>query len=58
VFTAGSAPIKVDPNGDFEVEQVYVQRVSPATRVLMMDTNSDQIAQMIQEWMADRGLMK
>ena len=25
VFTAGSAPIKVDPNGDFEVEQMYVQ---------------------------------
>src|SRR5215471_6011942 len=24
VFTAGSAPIKVDPNGDFEVEQMYV----------------------------------
>jgi len=27
VFTAGSAPIKVDPNGDFEVEQMYVQYV-------------------------------
>jgi pimeloyl-ACP methyl ester carboxylesterase len=26
--------------------------------MLMMDTNSDQIAQMIQKWMADRGLMK
>jgi pimeloyl-ACP methyl ester carboxylesterase len=24
VFTAGSAPVKVDPNGDFEVEQMYV----------------------------------
>ncbi len=27
VFTAGSAPIKVDPNGDFEAEQMYVQYV-------------------------------
>ena len=26
--------------------------------VLMMDTNSDQVAQMIQKWMAERGLMK
>jgi hypothetical protein len=26
--------------------------------MLMMDKNSDQIAQMIQKWMADRGLMK
>jgi hypothetical protein len=24
----------------------------------LMDTNSDQIAQMIQQWMADKGLMK
>ncbi|HEX2439581.1 MAG TPA: esterase [Methylomirabilota bacterium] len=31
VFTAGSAPIKVDPNGDFEVEQMYVQYVKLAT---------------------------
>jgi len=30
VFTAGSAPIKVDPNGDFEVEQMYVQYVKRA----------------------------
>src|SRR5687767_1073636 len=30
VFTAGSAPIKVDPNGDFEVEQMYVQYVKLA----------------------------
>ena len=27
VFTAGAAPFKVDPNGDFEVEQMYVQYV-------------------------------
>jgi len=26
--------------------------------VLMMDKNSDQIAQMIQKWMADKGLMR
>jgi pimeloyl-ACP methyl ester carboxylesterase len=31
VFTAGSAPIKVDPNGDFEVEQMYVQYVKLAS---------------------------
>ena len=30
MFTAGSAPIKVDPNGDFEVEQMYVQYVKLA----------------------------
>ena len=27
VFTPGSPPFKVDPNGDFEVEQMYVQYV-------------------------------
>ena len=27
VFTAGAPPVKVDPNGDFEVEQMYVQYV-------------------------------
>lgn len=27
VFTQGAAPFKVDPNGDFEVEQMYVQYV-------------------------------
>jgi len=27
VFTAGAPPTKVDPNGDFEVEQMYVQYV-------------------------------
>ena len=27
VFTAGAPPFKVDPNGDFEVEQMYVQYV-------------------------------
>ena len=32
--------------------------VAGNTHMLMMDTNSDQIAQMIQKWMADRGLMK
>ncbi len=31
VFTAGSAPIKVDPNGDFEAEQMYVQYVKLAS---------------------------
>jgi len=31
VFTAGSAPVKVDPNGDFEVEQMYVQYVKLAS---------------------------
>src|SRR5437764_7791831 len=24
-FTAGMAPVKVDPNGQFEIEQMYVQ---------------------------------
>src|SRR6185295_12503182 len=27
VFTAGGPAVKVDPNGDFEVEQMYVQYV-------------------------------
>ncbi len=41
VFTAGSPPFKVDPNGDFETEQMYAQYVklaSPAGRypVLMI----------------------
>ena len=27
VFTAGAAPLKVNPNGDFEAEQMYVQYV-------------------------------
>jgi hypothetical protein len=30
VFTAGAPPIVVDPNGDFEVEQMYVQYVKLA----------------------------
>lgn len=29
VFTAGAAPTKVDPNGDYEVEQMYVQYLIP-----------------------------
>ncbi|MES3000697.1 MAG: alpha/beta fold hydrolase [Pseudomonadota bacterium] len=29
VFTQGAAPSKVDPNGDFEVEQMYVQYMIP-----------------------------
>jgi len=32
VFTAGAAPTKVDPNGDFEVEQMYVQYMIPSDR--------------------------
>jgi len=28
------------------------------THMLMMDLNSDRIAQMIQKWMADKGLMR
>lgn len=35
VFTAGSAPIKVDPNGDFEVEQMYVQYVKLARPIVV-----------------------
>ena len=30
VFTPGSPTLKVDPNGEFEVEQMYVQFVHPA----------------------------
>src|SRR5262245_64701836 len=30
VFSAGAPPIKVDPNGEFEVEQMYVQYVKLA----------------------------
>jgi pimeloyl-ACP methyl ester carboxylesterase len=30
VFTAGAPPLKVDPNGEFEVEQMYVQYVKLA----------------------------
>lgn len=29
VFTAGAKPTRVDPNGDFEVEQMYVQYMIP-----------------------------
>jgi len=32
--------------------------VAANTHILMMDDDSDQIAQMIQQWMAGRGLMK
>ena len=32
VFTAGAAPTRVDPNGDFEVEQMYVQYMIPSDR--------------------------
>jgi pimeloyl-ACP methyl ester carboxylesterase len=32
VFTAGAAPTRVDPNGDFEVEQMYVQYLIPTNR--------------------------
>ena len=70
VFTAGSAPVKVDPNGDFEVEHALRKEggvadwwdlpklgVNGNTHMLMMDTNSDQIARMIQKWMTEKGLM-
>ena len=30
VFSAGAAPLRVDPNGEFEVEQMYVQYVKLA----------------------------
>ncbi|MEO7402979.1 MAG: alpha/beta fold hydrolase [Burkholderiales bacterium] len=30
VFTAGSAPFRVDPNGDFETEQMYAQYIKLA----------------------------
>ena len=30
VFTAGAPPAKVDPNGEFEVEQMYVQYIKLA----------------------------
>src|SRR3954467_2651990 len=30
VFSGGAPPIKVDPNGEFEVEQMYVQFVKQA----------------------------
>ena len=39
MFTAGAPPIKVDPNGDFEVEQMYVQYVKlaqPKARVPLL----------------------
>ena len=29
VFTQGAKPTRVDPNGDFEVEQMYVQYLIP-----------------------------
>jgi hypothetical protein len=32
--------------------------VAGNTHMLMMDTNSDRIAQMLQQWMTARGLMK
>src|SRR4051794_14899056 len=32
VFTAGAAPTRIDPNGDFEVEQMYVQYMIPSDR--------------------------
>ena len=39
VFTPGAPPIKVDPNGEFEVEQMYVQFVKlaqPKAKVPML----------------------
>lgn len=33
VFTKGSPPVKVNPNGDFEVEQMYVQYFIPRKQV-------------------------
>jgi hypothetical protein len=30
VFTQGAAPTRIDPNGDFEVEQMYVQYLIPS----------------------------
>ncbi len=32
VFTKGAAPTRVDPNGDFEVEQMYVQYLIPGNQ--------------------------
>jgi hypothetical protein len=39
VFSAGSPPVRIDPNGDFQVEQMYVQWVrlqSPRARLPLM----------------------
>jgi hypothetical protein len=39
VFSAGSPPVRIDPNGDFQVEQMYVQWMrlqSPRARLPLM----------------------
>jgi hypothetical protein len=35
VFTAGAAPFRSEPNGEFETEQMDVQYVKPAANGLM-----------------------
>jgi hypothetical protein len=44
--------------GKVEWVELPKRGISGNTHMLMMDTNSDQIAQLVQEWMAKNNLMK
>lgn len=44
--------------GKVEWVELPKRGISGNTHMLMMDTNSDQIAQLVQDWMAKNGLMK
>jgi hypothetical protein len=64
-FTAGGVPAKVDPNGTYQVEQMYVQYFLPAnetgagnSHMMMMDKNNAEIAALIQTWLEGKGLTK
>jgi hypothetical protein len=44
--------------GKVEWVELPKRGISGNTHMLMMDTNSDQIAQLVQDWMAQNNLMK
>jgi hypothetical protein len=72
VFSPGGVPARVDPNGTYLMGMIYAQSMVPAnprgqapilwptirsnSDMVMMDRSSDQVAQVVQDWLARRGL--
>jgi hypothetical protein len=47
-----------DMGGKIDFVSLPDKGIKGNTHMLMMDTNSDQVAELVQKWMADNGLMK
>ena len=47
-----------DMGGKIDFVSLPDKGIKGNTHMLMMDTNSDQVAELVQKWMADKGLMK